>query len=186
MRIDGKALSLRSVQDDDLFTLWELIYGEAKPEWKKWDAPYFPHEQIGFENFGEKIRERLVGSDVPSMLIIEKDDRIIGTVTYYWEHKPSLWLELGITIYKPEFWSGGYGTEALTLWIDYLFNAMPLVRVGLTTWSGNTRMIRCAEKLGMQMEARIRKVRLYNGVFYDSIRMGILREEWEGRQSLYL
>ncbi|GMK48630.1 hypothetical protein PghCCS26_57600 [Paenibacillus glycanilyticus] len=58
---------------------------------------------------------------------------------------------------------------------------MPLVRVGLTTWSGNNRMIRCAEKLGMTMEARIRKVRLYNGEYYDSIRMGILREEWEGR-----
>jgi RimJ/RimL family protein N-acetyltransferase len=35
----------------------------------------------------------------------------------------------------------------------------------------------------MQMEARIRKVRLYHGVFYDSIRMGILREEWEQVQN---
>ena len=55
-----------------------------------------------------------------------------------------------------------------------------LVRVGLTTWSGNERMIRVAEKLGMQMEARIRKVRYYDGHYYDSIRMGILREEWTG------
>jgi len=115
------------------------------------------------------------------MLHIEEDEQIIGTVTYYWEHQPSLWLEVGIVIYRPEFWSGGYGMEALTLWIDYLFDSMPLVRVGLTTWSGNTRMIRVAEKLGMQMEARIRKVRRYDGEFYDSIRMGILREEWAQR-----
>lgn len=40
-------------------------------------------------------------------------------------------------------------------------------------------MVRVAEKLGMQMEARIRKVRYYNNQYYDSIRMGILREEWE-------
>ncbi len=40
-------------------------------------------------------------------------------------------------------------------------------------------MIKVAENLGMQMEARIRKVRLYNEHFYDSIRMGILREEWD-------
>ena len=40
-------------------------------------------------------------------------------------------------------------------------------------------MIRAAEKLGMQMEARIRKVRFYEGEYYDSIRMGILREEWQ-------
>lgn len=30
----------------------------------------------------------------------------------------------------------------------------------------------------MQLEARIRKARLYDGVYYDSIRMGVLREEW--------
>ena len=37
----------------------------------------------------------------------------------------------------------------------------------------------------MKMEARIRKVRFYNGEYYDSIRMGILREEWEaGNTSL--
>jgi len=178
LRIEGKVVSLRSVEDDDLFPLWRLIYGEENPEWKKWDAPYYPHELIGFETFSEQIHKRLSSTDVPSMLLIEKDAEIIGTVTYYWEHKPSLWLEIGIIIYHPEFWSGGYGTEALKLWIDYLLESMPLVRVGLTTWSGNARMIRVAEKLGMKMEARIRKVRLYNGEFYDSIRMGILREEW--------
>jgi RimJ/RimL family protein N-acetyltransferase len=56
---------------------------------------------------------------------------------------------------------------------------MPLVRIGLTTWSGNQRMIRCAEKLGMKLEGRLRKCRFYNGEYYDSIRMGVLREEWE-------
>jgi len=40
-------------------------------------------------------------------------------------------------------------------------------------------MIKVGEKLGMMMEARLRKCRFYNGEYYDSIRMGILREEWE-------
>lgn len=35
------------------------------------------------------------------------------------------------------------------------------------------------EKLGMTLEARLRKCRYYNGEYYDSIRMGLLREEWE-------
>ena len=85
---------------------------------------------------------------------------------------------MGIAIYKPQYWSGGYGTRALWMWIERLFTTLPLVRVGYTTWSGNHRMIKAGEKIGMKMEARIRKVRLYNGVFYDSIRMGMLREEW--------
>lgn len=117
-------------------------------------------------------------TDVPSQMIIEHQGQIIGMVSYYWEDKRTRWLEIGIVIYSPEYWNGGFGTEALSLWIDYLFENLTIERVGLTTWSGNPRMIRCAEKLGMRLEGRMRKCRYYNGEYYDSIRMGILREEW--------
>jgi RimJ/RimL family protein N-acetyltransferase len=86
---------------------------------------------------------------------------------------------MGLVIYNPKFWSGGYGTRVLSLWITHLFNTLPLVRVGYTTWSGNERMIKVGEKLGMTMEARLRKCRYYNGQYYDSIRMGLFRKEWE-------
>jgi len=85
---------------------------------------------------------------------------------------------MGIGIYDPKYWSKGFGTRALKLWIHHLFNTLPLVRVGYTTWSGNHRMIKVGEKLGMTMEARLRKCRFYDGTYYDSIRMGLLREEW--------
>lgn len=50
--------------------------------------------------------------------------------------------------------------------------------MGLTTWSGNPGMMRLSEKLGMSQEARIRKVRYYKGTYYDSIKYGILRDEF--------
>ncbi len=69
---------------------------------------------------------------------------------------------MGIVIYEPTVLEWRIGTKALTMWIDHLFNEMPLVRVGYTTWSGNERMIKVGEKLGMTMEARLRKVRYWN------------------------
>lgn len=39
-------------------------------------------------------------------------------------------------------------------------------------------MMRVAEKLGMKKEAHLRKVRYFEGVYYDSIRYGLLKEEW--------
>ncbi|MGO1990053.1 GNAT family N-acetyltransferase, partial [Mammaliicoccus vitulinus] len=51
-------------------------------------------------------------------------------------------------------------------------------RIGISTWSGNIRMIKVASKTGMIEEARIRKGRVVEGEFYDAIQMGILREEW--------
>ncbi|ETT86785.1 GNAT family acetyltransferase [Viridibacillus arenosi FSL R5-213] len=59
----------------------------------------------------------------------------------------------------------------MKLWINHLFNTLPLVRVAFSTWSGNERMIRVGEKLGMQIEAKIHKALYYNGQYYDSIRM---------------
>lgn len=174
MLIDQE-LQLRPITEEDLPRLWELIYKDEQPEWKKWDAPYFPHHTKPYNDFLLE-KEHWIGND--SRYIIEVEGIVRGIVSYYWEHEPSKWLEIGIVLYEAGSWGKNIGTRALKLWIQHLFTTLPLVRVGFTTWSGNERMIRVGEKLCMTMEARIRKVRYYNGEYYDSIRMGILKEEW--------
>lgn len=169
-------VTIRSVVEEEIFRLWELSAKEESPEWKKWDAPYFPHESKTLEQFLEKKDQFINQEDFWGIYVKEE---LVGSLCYYWEHEASLWLEIGIVIYEPAYWNGGVGTEAIRMWITHLFNELPLVRVGYTTWSGNERMIKVGEKLGMKMEARLRKCRLYNGIYYDSIRMGLLREEWE-------
>lgn len=167
---------IRPLIEADLYPLWEQAYKEEAPEWKNWDAPYYEHKAVPWAEFMKRKNEIIGQGDYWG---IEVDGKLIGTVSYYWEHKPSNWLEMGIVIFNPQYWSGGYGTKVLKLWTSHLFQTLPLVRVGFTTWSGNHRMMKVGEKLGMQLEARLRKCRYYNGVYYDSIRMGILREEWE-------
>jgi RimJ/RimL family protein N-acetyltransferase len=49
----------------------------------------------------------------------------------------------------------------------------------MSTWSGNVRMIKVAERLGMKEEARIRQARMVDGKYFDAIKMGILRREWD-------
>lgn len=176
MSYQDEELTIRPIVDGDLRKLWDHIYKDELPEWKKWDAPYYEHKRISFEKF---LEQKDVFANPDNRWAIEIDGEVVGTVGYYWEHEPSKWLEIGIVIYDPRYWSGGYGTRVIRLWINHLFNSLPLIRVGYTTWSGNERMIKVGEKLGMKMEARIRKVRYYNSQYYDSIRMGILREEWE-------
>jgi len=179
--IQGNLVTLRTRRPEDTPVLYELIYGADNPEWKQYDAPYFPLKHVSFEVFETQWNSDLESGRFPSDLLIEVQGQTIGLVTFYWEHEPSRWLEAGIIIYDPLHWSGGYGTEALSLWVDCLFSNLDIARVGITTWSGNPRMMRCAEKIGMRLEGRMRKCRYYNGVYYDSIRMGVLREEWEER-----
>jgi len=44
-------------------------------------------------------------------------------------------------------------------------------------------MMKTAAKIGMKEEARIREARIVNGEYFDSIKMGILRREWESSRS---
>ncbi|MFJ7747381.1 GNAT family N-acetyltransferase [Peribacillus sp. NPDC097295] len=180
--IEGEKVRLRNVQQEDLKTLWSLKYGEEKPIWREWDTPYMLNEIMDFPTYitnEVKIRRYDEKLGVFSELIIEKDHQIIGAIVYYWEHVAARWLEIGITIYEPNYWNGGYGTEAINLFIPYLFQHLEIERVGLTTWSGNERMMAVAKKVGMQLEGRMRKCIFHKGIYYDSIRMGMLREEWE-------
>nr|WP_239454461.1 GNAT family protein [Bacillus suaedaesalsae] len=178
MKLTGNKVALRTIENSDFPVLFEFIYGSENPEWKKWDAPYFPHKQIPYHTFVEQMMKKSTSEPANQMVILH-DEQIIGTVSSYWEYEPSRWLEAGIVIYVPEYWNGGYGTDALKLWVEFLFGQHDIARVGITTWSGNDRMMRAAEKIGMQLEGRMRKCRYYNGTYYDSIRMGVLREEWE-------
>jgi RimJ/RimL family protein N-acetyltransferase len=65
--------------------------------------------------------------------------------------------------------------------VDLLFREHPeIVRLDMRTWSGNTRMMRLAEKLGFKLEACFRKARIVNGEYYDGLGYGLLREERSG------
>ncbi len=118
------------------------------------------------------------------VIATKHDNRFIGLVSSYWESKETNWLCIGIGIYDDSLWGMGLGFEALSHWIDYLFDSYKeIVRLDIRTWSGNYGMIKLAEKLGFTQEARFRKARIVNGQYYDSLGYGILKEEWNQRHS---
>ena len=89
-------------------------------------------------------------------------------------------MEVGIVIFNENYWGQGIGYTALKIWINEVFDQnLELVRIGLSTWSGNTRMMNLAEKLGLKKEAVYRKARIVDNKYYDSINYGILKEEWK-------
>ena len=56
---------------------------------------------------------------------------------------------------------------------------LQLARIGITTWSGNERMMGLSKKLGMKKEAVYRKARIVEGEYFDSVSYGILKTEWD-------
>jgi len=170
------------LKDLDIFEFWNT----GNHLWMKFDGPYYPKpSQKDLEKRFIMIKEHIIVGNwiTPRKRIVIadiKNDKLLGTVSWYWQSKETNWKSIGIAIYNDKYWSKGIGYEALSLWIDYLFEVdKDIVRLDLRTWSGNIGMIKLSEKLGFKEEARFRNARIVEGKFYDSIGMGILREEWK-------
>jgi RimJ/RimL family protein N-acetyltransferase len=88
------------------------------------------------------------------------------------------WVGLGIG--ERDFWSKGYGTDMMKLCMRYVFTELCVARLSLGLHEYNPRALRSYEKCGFRLEGRTRKELLREGKRYDSLWMGILREEWLG------
>ncbi|MBM7632254.1 GNAT family N-acetyltransferase [Geomicrobium sediminis] len=180
-KVQDAAILLRKPNHTDLENLYFWKYEEDKQDAKKWNGPYIEEPYMSKDEFLNSFKGT-ENEEIPGLLAIIVNDEFIGTLNSYWVDKNTDWLEIGIVIYNPNFWNGGFGTEIFKLWVNYIFENTPLHRVGISTWSGNERMIIVAKKAGMIEEARIRQARTVNSKRYDAIKMGILREEWEQKR----
>jgi RimJ/RimL family protein N-acetyltransferase len=86
---------------------------------------------------------------------------------------------VAIGIGEEEFWGKGYGTEAMRLMIQYVFRELNFRRLTLTVFEYNQRAFRSYQKLGFQVEGRVREFMRREGRWWDLVFMGILREDWE-------
>ena len=172
-------VKIRQLRPEEVEEFWEIAFSDPNAGWTKLNGPYFLDDLPSKEEFvnvlayGAWINEK-------KRLVITDDDQIVGSVTARFEDGDlKRWLDMGITIYPDDMWDHGVGSRALKLFISYLFNNYDLPHLSLSTWSGNPRMMHVAQKMGMKEEARIRQVRFYNDQYYDSMKYGILRSEWE-------
>ncbi|MGF1750961.1 MULTISPECIES: GNAT family N-acetyltransferase [Vibrio] len=170
----SRDIQIRPAQAGELPCIYDLVTTDE--EWTKFNGPYFPYQTPTLSEFSAGTFSRLCRGD--DMQLIVMDGTPIGSVSYYWECEATRWLEIGVIIYNSQYWGKGIAYHAVPFWISHLFATLPIERVGLTTWSGNPRMMACAEKLGLTQEARLRYVRYFNGKYYDSVKYGITRQEW--------
>jgi RimJ/RimL family protein N-acetyltransferase len=105
-------------------------------------------------------------------------DKLIGFIAFdglNWNDRDSY---VAIGIGEPDFWSKGYGSDAMRLMLRYGFTELNLHRISLTVFEQNPRGIRSYEKCGFKHEGRIREFLLRDGKRSDMLHMGILREDW--------
>jgi RimJ/RimL family protein N-acetyltransferase len=165
--LEGKNVNLKVMEKEDL------------PFYVNWvNDPTFFGEFNPLEQATKAEIEKNYDTAPPErkrFFVEKKDGTKIGVVGVW--SAGALW-EIGFTLILGER-RKGYGTEAVTIMVDYLFLSRNLVRIQATTDLRNTACQSLLEKIGFKREGTLRKSYFARGAWTDCYLYSILREEWK-------
>ncbi|SFK99018.1 Protein N-acetyltransferase, RimJ/RimL family [Halogranum rubrum] len=172
----GERVTLRTVENEDIPFLQragsnpEIRYPLGNPLQNREQ-----YEVSDDRNAPDRFLVCLEGDETPELLDDADDVTRIGCVSVADAHykRPELgyWL-------VPEFHGEGYGTESLSLVVDYVFRQYDTPAVGAGVFDFNDASRGLLELLGFVEEGRRRKFMFVDGEHRDMVQYGLLREEW--------
>lgn len=165
--LEGKNVNLKIVEKNELPQLAEW---SNNPEFLG-EFIWLPQQSIGE---WEKRYDNLT-PDVKWFFIEKKDGTKIGTM-FHWPIENV--FEIGYALVSNER-RKSYGTEAVTIILDYLFLSKDIVRIQAHTDARNMVSQNVLQKVGFKKEGTIRKSVFTKGEWRDRCLFSILREEWK-------
>ena len=185
MEIHYKDIVLRDYREADIED--DIRWNTVETQWALWDAPWETEEDLASfdpHKFREEELERLKNPPRGFRWSFQLDTAEgvhIGGVNAYLIDESLQWVRerdlkpgqksfpaLGIEVNESAYWSMGLGTRALAAYIRYFLDS-GREELYLQTWSGNSRMLRCAEKLGFVECRRVVGLRHVRGAVYDGL-----------------
>lgn len=92
-----------------------------------------------------------------------------------WKNRKAV---IGIFIGDKEYWSKGYGSDAINTLVKFIFEEINVNKIALCVYSFNERAIKCYEKCGFTREGVLREELFRQGKYHDEILMSLLRREY--------
>ena len=173
--LKGKKTFLRPLEPEDIKLYYKWYNDQTVNYWANgaWPLSTMLSEEVIEERFF------LPQKDCGRFIILNEEQKPIGTIGYRDVNIPARSAVLFIIIGEQEYWEKGYGTDALRVLAEYLFFQWNFNRLSLDLWDGNIRAQKAYEKIGFKVEGRLRQARYVLGEYRDAIIMGLLREEYK-------
>ena len=134
---------------------------------------------INTENERNLLEELSKGHNYGIVAIGE--DKLIGSCGLVNMDTVNRCAEIGIFIGDKAYWHQDYGSEAMTLLMDYGFRYLNLHNIFLQVYSFNENAVECYRKLGFREVGRRRQAVYRDMAFHDVILMDILPDNFYKR-----
>jgi ribosomal-protein-alanine N-acetyltransferase len=176
--IRGRAIILRVIRESDLEALLDLENDLTRK------GELVPHRLLAESALRKQYQDTgFLTDEIGRLLIVDGEDRILGTVGYF---RPAHYIdgyELAYVIFEPVRRGRGIATEAVSLLIDWLFTAKKIARLQAAMVPENAASRRVIEKCGFQREGVMRRAAFLQGRSTDIELWSLVREEWEERRA---
>lgn len=170
--LEGININLRAMEPEDIPLLSDWLNN------LEFQGQYTPLLQRSKEEFKKRFSE--ISEDHKEFVIEKKDGTKIGIIIYFMvQGGPYHLLEIGYYMILSDR-KKGYCTEAVKIFIDFLFLSQAIERIQATTDSRNIASQRVLQKAGFTKEGIIRKMVFMKGEWVNISLFSILREEWNG------
>jgi Acetyltransferases, including N-acetylases of ribosomal proteins len=172
----GDRVTLRTVEREDL----DFVHAEKnKPAVHRSLVWPYPENRDALEEF---LFEGDADADVKLLIAVDGEDddpELVGSIGLDVDERPATG-EVGLWI-APEYWGEGYGTEASRVLVDYAFDERNLHRLQARVMATNDASRRVWEKLGFELEGRLRQNQFDDGEYVDTLYFGLLEDEYRER-----
>ncbi len=175
--LTGPTIALRPVEPSDLPTIRSWL---NDPQIRSLIGETRPLSLAAAEAYVDKLQRD--DTRVWFMIVERATGRLIGECGLLRMMPDWRTTDLSIILGDPDSWGRGYGTEAITLLIDYAFGALNFHRIAIGVVGFNTRALHFYEKVGFRREGIQREGYYYNHSYYDFVMMSILEQEFRAKQ----
>lgn len=173
--LKGERIHLRALLLQDL-TLNYLQWLNDEEVCRNNSHAIFPNTEAKVQAYFDSLHGQ---SQVVLAIIHTESGRHIGNVALQQINWVSRNAEFAILLGDREYWSGGFGTEAARLIVQYGFQRLNLHRIYCGTLESNDAMKKLALKLCMKEEGLRRDAIYKDGAFRNITEYGVLKSEFE-------
>jgi len=132
----------------------------------------------------KKLLEPMKGvNQIVFNIYYKSDKKVIGSIGLnlinWFNRNAKIFYIIG----EREYWGHGLATEAVLLILNYAFQELNLHMIYACVMIPNIASIRVLEKLGFTLEGTFREESYIDGMYHDTKRYSILKNEWLSTES---
>jgi RimJ/RimL family protein N-acetyltransferase len=184
-QIATQRLSLAPLRPDNAAAFYEYRSDREVSRYQSWE-PGSLDEAAQFINGLQSLAFDTPGTWFQLAIRPRDSSLLIGDLGVHFPADDPHQVEIGFTV-APKHQRQGFGIEAVTGLLGFLFGTLQKHRVFASVDPRNEPSIALLKRLEMRQEAHFRESLLINGEWVDDIVFGILASEWKCRirQSQY-